>query len=129
MNNLPTDSHEEEKLVTEILAEKQEIGQLESILHHEKEELHVLHEKLEHIDDHEPVTVKINNLPVIFIKHVANGLEIKETAIAQHISIQLDFNLFEKKGEEMKPIRDNQVVHLHRDQEFRAVAPDDNSQF
>lgn len=73
------------------------------------------------------ITVNVNNNPVAFTEHEATGLQIKEAAINQGVSIQLDFNLFEIKGGKLDPISDAQVVHLHKGQEFRAVTPDDNS--
>lgn len=74
------------------------------------------------------ITVTVNNRPVEFIEHKATGYEIKATAIAQEVPIQQDFSLFEVKHDEpLKPIRDDEVVNLHKGQEFRATAPDDNS--
>lgn len=74
------------------------------------------------------ITVRVNNRPVEFTVHKATGAQIKATAIAQGVPIQLDFQLFEKiEGEPLKPIQDNQEVTLHEKQEFRATAPDDNS--
>jgi Multiubiquitin len=115
------------ELAEDIRIEGKEIHELEEVVDHEKEKLHHLEERLEHELEHEPVTVKVNNLPVIFLKRTVTGLTIKETAIAQKVAIQPDFNLFEKKEEEMKPIKDTQLVHLKEGDEFRAVAPDDNS--
>jgi hypothetical protein len=74
------------------------------------------------------VTVLVNGHKVVFHVHKASGSEIKSNAISQRVPIQQDFNLFEKKpGQPLKPIGDNDIVELHEGQEFRAVAPDDNS--
>ncbi|MGA8013819.1 MAG: multiubiquitin domain-containing protein [Candidatus Acidiferrales bacterium] len=84
------------------------------------------------LEDHRPprdlLTVTVNGHKVFFHVHKASGAEIKSTAIAQHVQIQLDFNLFEKRsGHPLKPIGDADIVELHEGEEFRAVAPDDNS--
>src|SRR5258706_15181304 len=81
-------------------------------------------------NEHPPrtVTVTVNNRPVTFSAKEATGSEIKQTAIAQHVSIQADFALFEVKGQgNLKQIGDHELVKLHPHQEFRAVGPDDNS--
>ncbi len=78
--------------------------------------------------DAKTVTVKVNNKPVTFHDHKATGLEIKRTAIQQGVPIQEDFNLFRVKGSgKLDPIADDETVTLHKDEEFRATAPDDNS--
>lgn len=73
------------------------------------------------------ITVSVNENPVSFTVKEVTGLQIKETAINQGVQIKLDFNLFEKTGQKLHPIKDTEVVHLHEKQEFRAVTPDDNS--
>ncbi len=74
------------------------------------------------------VTIKVNNHPVMFQDHKATGLEIKRTAIQQGVAIQEDFNLFRVKGGgQLDPVADGDEVTLHKDEEFRATAPDDNS--
>jgi len=74
------------------------------------------------------VTVRVNNQEVIFNVHKATGLEIKETAIKQGVQIEPDFVLSEMVDQgNLKPIRDDEEVTLHRHQQFIAVAPDDNS--
>jgi Multiubiquitin len=80
-------------------------------------------------DRPKPVTVTVNNRPIVFQDHKATGQEIKETAIQQGVTIGLDFALFEVKGGgNLKPIADDETVILHEGEAFRAVAPDDNSQ-
>ena len=78
-------------------------------------------------DSTKTITVKINNHPVIFQDHKTTGLEIKRTAIQQGVTIQEDFNLFRVAGGKLIPIADGETVTLHKDEEFRAIAPDDNS--
>jgi hypothetical protein len=77
------------------------------------------------------ITVKVNTKPVVFEVNKANGSEIKATAIAQGVQIGQDFNLFERAGNSnnWKPVADTNIVTLHPNQEFRAVAPDDNSMY
>jgi len=74
------------------------------------------------------VTVKVNNNEVTFHERKVTGVQIKQTAIDQSVPIQLDFALFEIKGPgHLKQIADQETVTLNKNQEFRAVAPDDNS--
>ncbi len=73
------------------------------------------------------VTVKVNNSDVTFSDRHATGSDIKATAIVQGVQIEQTFNLFEIKGGRLKPVADNDRVSLHPNQEFTAVAPDDNS--
>jgi len=75
------------------------------------------------------VTVTVNNRPVTFAHHEATGASIKEAAIRQGVPIQQDFNLFEVKHDgSLKPIGDDEIVHLHNKLVFRATAPDDTSE-
>jgi Multiubiquitin len=74
------------------------------------------------------VTVTVNGRAVTFTDHKATGLEIKTTAVRQGVPIQTDFVLFEVKGgQPLKQVGDQETVTLHKNQAFRAVAPDDNS--
>ncbi|MDB9515017.1 multiubiquitin domain-containing protein [Kamptonema animale CS-326] len=75
-----------------------------------------------------PVTVTVNSRPVTFSEHKVTGLEIKQAAIKQGVSIQKDFVLFEvKDNDSLNQIGDCDTVTLHKEQVFRATAPDDNS--
>jgi hypothetical protein len=77
-----------------------------------------------------PIDIKItvNERPVAMHQHEANGLQIKEAAIAQGVNIKADFVLSEELGERRsRVIGDNQTIPLHDGQKFIAVAPDDNS--
>lgn len=74
------------------------------------------------------VTAKVNNHPVTFQTHKTTGIEIKQAAIQQGVVIQEDFNLFRvKEGGKLVPVTDAETVTLHKNEEFRATAPDDNS--
>jgi hypothetical protein len=74
------------------------------------------------------ITVVVNTKPVIFEEHKQTGSQIKATAIAQHVAIHADFPLFLVHGpKNLQPVGDSELVTLHPHQEFRAVAPDDNS--
>jgi hypothetical protein len=74
------------------------------------------------------VSVTVNGNAVNFLDRKATGAVIKSTAIAQGVTIQQDFSLFEALGGgNLKPVGDNDEVTLHPNQKFRAVAPDDNS--
>jgi hypothetical protein len=76
----------------------------------------------------ETVTVLVNEKPVVMPDKKLMGAEIKATAINQGATIQLDFSLFEVKGQgNLKQVGDTEEVSLHPNQKFRAVAPDDNS--
>jgi len=76
------------------------------------------------------VTVTVNRKPVTFQDRQVTGLEIKQTAIDQGVAIELSFNLYEVKGHDrLDPIADDQRMTLNERDEFRAIAPDDNSGF
>jgi hypothetical protein len=75
------------------------------------------------------ITVKVNNQPVKFSTRLVTGLEIKQTAIAQGVAIDVGCVLYRlKAGGELGPaIDDHEKVALKQCDEFRCVAPDDNS--
>ena len=74
------------------------------------------------------IAVTVNFKPVLFEQRKVTGIEIKDTAISQGVNILQDFVLFEVKGQgHLKPVADNEQVVLNPNDEFRAVAPDDNS--
>ncbi|MGZ3747131.1 MAG: multiubiquitin domain-containing protein [Pseudobdellovibrionaceae bacterium] len=73
-------------------------------------------------------TILVNERPVTVTIHQMTGLEIKNTAIAQHVSIQVDFVLSEELGDhKSRIVGDIDRVSIHRHSRFIAVAPDDNS--
>jgi hypothetical protein len=70
----------------------------------------------------------VNTRLVSIIGHTATGLAIKKAAIAQQVPIQEDFVLSEELGERRSRVVGNEdVVHLHTQMRFIAVAQDDNS--
>lgn len=73
------------------------------------------------------VVVRVNNQPVRFSLREVTGSQIKAEAIRQGVQIQESFALFKVNKHELKPIGDSEHVHLGEHDEFRAVAPDDNS--
>jgi hypothetical protein len=79
--------------------------------------------------DLDPVhEITVNRHPVKIEGHEATGLRIKETAIAQGVTIELGFLLSERIGEhKTRKIRDNEEVVLRSGEEFIATADDDNS--
>ena len=77
--------------------------------------------------DKKTITIIVNGNPVAFTDHEVTGLQIKEASINQGVAIQVDFNLFEIKEKKLKPVSDTTTISIHKDEEFRAVTPDDNS--
>jgi len=73
------------------------------------------------------VRVSVNSQPVDLPERHLTGLDIKQAAIAQSVAIELGFQLSLKRGDSYEVIGDADTVEIHRDEEFLAVAPDDNS--
>ena len=74
------------------------------------------------------VTIHVNNKPVQIEGPTASGIQIKQAAIAQGVSIQPNFQLLEELGGgRTKVIADGDVVHVNEHTRFVAIAPDDNS--
>jgi hypothetical protein len=75
------------------------------------------------------LTIKVNKKPVTVTKRQLTGLEIKQAAIDQGVNIKISFVLYEmKKDGDMGPaIPDDKRITVHDCDEFRCVAPDDNS--
>lgn len=74
------------------------------------------------------IKIKVNEKHVEMHPLEAKGLQIKEAAIAQGVSIKADFVLSEELGERRsRVIGDNQTIPLHDGQKFIAIAPGDNS--
>lgn len=74
------------------------------------------------------VPIEVNHKPVKVDGPTATGLQIKQAAIDQGVSIQVDFHL-SVIGEDGKEVRvdDDESIALHHDMQFFAVAGDDNS--
>ncbi len=74
------------------------------------------------------VIVFVNKKPVVFHEKEADGSQVKAKAIEQGVDIQQDFNLFiVKEHRPLEQVGDHEVVTLHEQEHFRAVAPDDQS--
>jgi hypothetical protein len=73
------------------------------------------------------LNVTVNNHPVVLTERRMTGLEIKQAAIAQGAAIEVGFQLSVKKGNHYEVVGDDDPITIHKDQEFLAVAPDDNS--
>jgi hypothetical protein len=78
---------------------------------------------------HVTLTITVNNKPVRFTQCSVTALQIKETAIAQHVNIQVEFVLFRIKpdGSISAAIPDDKVLKLKQGDAFRCVAADDTS--
>lgn len=80
-------------------------------------------------DEHDKVTVTVNEKPVTLSKGRVTGLEIKQAAIAQGVEIELDFILVEEAhgGHEAQVIGDTDAVKVTKHSRFTANDGDDNS--
>ncbi len=77
---------------------------------------------------HHQVEILVNERKVKITGPRATGLQIKQAALAEGVSIQLDFVLSEEIGErKSRVIADNEEVAVNDHARFIAVAPDDNS--
>lgn len=79
--------------------------------------------------DHDTsVKVEVNDQPVTLLSRAVTGAQIKAAAIAQHVDIKANFQLIRKRpGQASKVIGDDELVHIHEHEKFRAIPPDDNS--
>ncbi len=62
------------------------------------------------------ITFFVNNQPIVTTQRELSGTAIKELA-----KVPLDYELYEVRGGETVRIGDNQVVHLHEKEQFRAI--------
>lgn len=74
-----------------------------------------------------PITVVINYKPYEFDRPDQTAMSIKQGAIALGAEIQVGFVLSVKRGSHYVALRDDEKVHLHKEMQLLAVAPDDNS--
>ncbi|MEV6020362.1 multiubiquitin domain-containing protein [Streptomyces sp. NPDC051997] len=73
------------------------------------------------------IPVTINNKTVQLPEREMTGLEIKQAAAAQGLPIDPGFQLSVKHGNRYDIVGDTDTVRIHRNLDFLAVAPDDNS--
>lgn len=74
------------------------------------------------------VVIEVNGREVTMPDKDATGLEIKQAAIAQGVTIQPNFVLQEELANgSSKVIGDTDAVKLNKNSSFTAIAPDDNS--
>jgi Multiubiquitin len=73
------------------------------------------------------VTITVNNKPVEVEGPRISGVAIKESAIAQGVEIELDFQLAEIKNKKRQIIGDQDIVTVNKNSTFVATAADDNS--
>ncbi len=73
------------------------------------------------------ITVVLNTHAVVLPSPETTGLAIKEAAIAQGVKIEVFFKLFLIRGHTQIPVTNDEHLKVHEHEEFRAVAPDDNS--
>ena len=74
------------------------------------------------------VTIEVNDHKVEMPSGPATGLEIKQAAIKQDVSIELNFVLqMQLPNGSSKVIGDDDKVRLTEHLTFTAIAPDDNS--
>jgi Multiubiquitin len=74
------------------------------------------------------VEISVNGKPVQIEGPKAMGRAIKEAAVAQGLTIQVNFVLSQVIGrDKRKVVGDTDSVAVNKNSEFIAVAPDDNS--
>jgi Multiubiquitin len=74
------------------------------------------------------ITILVNEKPVVVEGKSQTGLSIKEAAIHQHVTIQLDFVLsIERGGGKTELIGNHEAVEVHNHERFLAIPNDDNS--
>ncbi|MGW0800613.1 multiubiquitin domain-containing protein [Streptomyces sp. NPDC002692] len=73
------------------------------------------------------IPVTVNGQLVQLPEHEMTGAQIKEAAAEQGLPIDSGFQLSVKHGNRYRVVGDTDTVKVHRDQEFLAVPPDDNS--
>jgi hypothetical protein len=73
------------------------------------------------------VPVTVNRHPVVLRGPRQTGRTVKDAAISQGVRIRPDFLLSLKDGPKFKPIGDEERIHVHPHDEFRANDGDDNS--
>jgi hypothetical protein len=69
-----------------------------------------------------PVTILVNNKPVDLPGRETTGEAIKRAA-----GVPLEFTLYEKKGNELREVADDQEIKVNKNDEFVAVSGQDVS--
>jgi Multiubiquitin len=69
-----------------------------------------------------PVTILVNNRPVELPDRDTTGREIKVAA-----EVPLEFTLYEKKGNQLREIADDDEIKVNKNDEFIAVSGQDVS--
>jgi len=64
------------------------------------------------------ITFFVNNNPVMTESKELSGAAIKELA-----KVPSDYELYEVRGNETVRVLDNQMVHIHEKEQFRAIPP------
>lgn len=70
----------------------------------------------------EPVTILVNNRPVDLPDRDTTGGEIKLAA-----DVPLEFTLYEKKGNQLREVSDDEEIKVKKNDEFIAVSGQDVS--
>jgi hypothetical protein len=73
------------------------------------------------------IRITVNRQKVDLPDREVTGLEVKEAAVEQGVDIKLDFQLSVKHGDRYEVVGDTDTITVHENEEFLAVAPDDNS--
>jgi len=87
-------------------------------------------ERLEHdLAEHaHGVTVEVNRTKIILATHRITGLELKQAAIDQGATLEIDFQLWRITGEHSRvQVPNDEELELHDGECFAANAPDDNA--
>jgi len=61
-------------------------------------------------------TIIVNNKPYSTAQHELTGSQIKQLA-----AVPPDYELFQLKGTDSVPVGNDQVIHIHEREEFRAI--------
>ena len=76
-----------------------------------------------------PFEISVNKKPVSLTEPIVTGLEIKQAAIDQGVSIDLTFRLIRVEPDGKRPpVNNSDKVDLREFKTFIATATDDNSQ-
>lgn len=78
-------------------------------------------------NDQKTVEVLFNTIKIQMPKGKHSGAQIKQYAIAAGIAIQTSFVLAMKHGNRFENVSDSDIVNVHPNLEFSALAGDDNS--